>query len=63
MSGFGDERSVDGSVWSRGVWKEGVQVTLRKIASKTKRGGVLKHSEGPAVMCVEHLLREMDNLR
>ncbi len=55
-------RSVDGSVWSRGVWAEGVHVTLRMIASRPRRSGGGKHSEAP-VMCIEHLLREMDNLR
>lgn len=58
-------RSIDGSIWSRGVWSEGVQVTLRQIAGKAKRGDrrTTPVEGGMQVMCVEHLLKEMDNLR
>ena len=62
MMGYREVRSVDGSVWSRGVWAEGVQVTVRKIANKPRKSAGGKHTEAP-VMCVDHLLREMDTLR
>lgn len=61
MAVYSEYQSVDGSIWSRGVWAEGIQVTLRQMA---KRGRERKTSEGVVVvMCAEHLLREMDNLR
>ena len=59
MMGHREVRSVDGSVWSKGVWAEGVQVTLRRIAHRSRR-----NTNGTTtVMCVEHLLAEMDKLR
>lgn len=62
MTGYTELRSTDGSVWSRGAWREGVQVTLREIAGKAKGKGVGER-QAPPVMCVEYLFREMDNLR
>lgn len=60
-------RSADGSIWSRGVWSEGVQVTLRHIAGKAKRGQPQERKTietgTTQIMCVEHLFKEMDNLR
>ena len=57
---YSEYQGVDGSIWSKGVWADGIQVTLRQMA---KRGRERKTSEGVVVMCAEHLLREMDNLR
>lgn len=61
---FSQCKSIDGSLWSRAVWTEGVQVTLRQIVCRPKSNKG-ERNEGNAlhVMCVEHLLREMDNLR
>ena len=59
MPAFKDQKTIDGSVWSRGVWTEGVHVTLRQIPGRGRRGS----GEGAAVLSAELLLREMDNLR
>ena len=49
---------MDGSVWTRGFWKEGILVTLRQLPDKDE----MKRDK-KSVMCVEYLLREMENLR
>ena len=52
-----DSNSLDGSVWSRGYWTEGVLVTIRRLADREKR------KKTRAIMCVEYLLKEIECMR
>lgn len=56
-------KSIDGSLWLKGTWREGVLVTLRQIAGKKKRGDESSVSPQQQVMCVEYFLGELDRLR
>jgi len=52
-----DSNSLDGSVWNRGYWTEGVLVTIRRLSDKEER------RRTKAIMCVEYLLKEIECMR